>query len=100
MEHPVEAGTVDDSGVGSRTDYGEVVSDVQIATCRCIFPYPSVREDVSAISYTMYALEATEYAGEQRQFDPFHRGLYQAYWEKGSDLGDLEVIRASPRSVA
>ena len=46
------------------------------------------------ISYTMDALEATEYACEQGRFDPFHRGLYKAYWEQGSDLGDLEVIRA------
>ena len=44
------------------------------------------------ISYTMYALEATEYAKEHGQFFPFHDGLYKAYWENGKDLGDLAVI--------
>ena len=44
------------------------------------------------VSYTMYALEATEYAKEHGQFFPFHDGLYKAYWEDGKDLGDLAVI--------
>lgn len=44
-------------------------------------------------SYTMYALEATEYAQQMGMFDPFHRALYRAYWEDGKDLGDLDVIR-------
>ena len=44
------------------------------------------------VSYTMYALEATEYAKEQGAFDPFHKELYRTYWEDGKDLGDLEVI--------
>ena len=43
-------------------------------------------------SYTMYALEATEYAKEHGQFFPFHNGLYRAFWENGKDLGDLAVI--------
>ena len=47
----------------------------------------------SIIPYTRYALEATEYAGEQGKFYPFHLGLYRAYWEDGKDLGNLEVIR-------
>ena len=46
------------------------------------------------VSYTMYALEATEYAKEHGQFFPFHEGLYKAYWEDGKDLGDLAVIEA------
>jgi predicted DsbA family dithiol-disulfide isomerase len=44
-------------------------------------------------SYTMHALEATEYAKEQGAFDPFHKQLYRAYWEDGRDLGDLDVIK-------
>ena len=43
--------------------------------------------------YSMYALEATEYAKEQELFDPFHRGLYRAFWEDSKDIGDLSVIR-------
>ena len=45
------------------------------------------------LSYTLYALEATEYAQERGQFDSFHRAAYRAYWEHGKDLGDLAVIR-------
>ncbi len=44
------------------------------------------------VSYTVYALEATEYAKEQGQFFPFHDALYKAYWADGRDLGDLAVI--------
>ena len=44
------------------------------------------------VSYTMPALQATEYAQEQGAFEPFHRGLYKTYWEHGKDLGDLGVI--------
>ncbi|MCI0869592.1 MAG: DsbA family protein [Chloroflexi bacterium] len=43
--------------------------------------------------YTMYALEATEYAKEQGRFEAFHRLMYRAVWEHGKDIGDLDVIR-------
>ena len=46
----------------------------------------------SVVSYTSYALQATEYAQQQSAFEPFHTGLYKAYWEHGKDLGDLDVI--------
>ena len=45
------------------------------------------------IPYTIYALEATEYAQQQGQFDAFHLAAYKAYWEEGKDLGDLAVIQ-------
>ena len=44
-------------------------------------------------SYTMYALEATEYAKEQGLWDPYHRGLYRAFWEHGQDLDDMDVLQ-------
>ena len=44
-------------------------------------------------SYTMYALEASEYAKEKGLFARFHKRLYRAYWEDRQDLGDLEVIK-------
>ena len=47
----------------------------------------------SIVPNTMYALQATEYAKRRGAFDPFHHGLYRAYWENGDDLGDLGVIR-------
>ena len=48
--------------------------------------------------YTMYILEATEYAQEKGQFDAFHRAAYKAYWEDLKDIGDLEVIRETAQS--
>ena len=45
------------------------------------------------VAYTMYALQASEYAKEQGLFESFHKGLYRAYWEFGKDIGDLEVIK-------
>ena len=49
------------------------------------------RSDITP--YTMYSLEATEYAQQQGQFDPFHLAAYKAYWEEGKNLGDMTVIR-------
>ena len=46
----------------------------------------------SLTPYTMFSLEATEYAQEQGQFDAFHLAAYKAYWEEGKDLGDMAVI--------
>ena len=46
----------------------------------------------SLTPYTMYALEATEYAQQQGQFDAFHLAAYKAYWEDGKNLGDIAVI--------
>ncbi len=47
----------------------------------------------SLIPYTMYSLEATEYAQQHGQFDAFHLAAYKAYWEDGKNLGDLAVIQ-------
>ena len=44
------------------------------------------------VPYTLYALEATEYAQQQGQFDAFHLAAFKAYWEDSKDLGDLSVI--------
>ena len=47
----------------------------------------------SLTPYSVYALEATEYAQEQGCFDTFHRATYKALWEDDKDLGDLSVIQ-------
>lgn len=47
----------------------------------------------SKIAYSVYALQASEYAKEVGRFDAFHLGMYKAYWERGEDIGDLDVIR-------
>ena len=51
-----------------------------------------IMRPASLTPYTMYSLEATEYAQEQGQFDAFHLAAYKAYWEEGKDLGDMAVI--------
>ena len=47
----------------------------------------------SVTPYTLYALEATEYAQQQGQYDAFHHGLYKVFWEDQKNLGDLEVLQ-------
>ena len=44
-------------------------------------------------SYTIPALEATEYAKEVGRVDPFHNNLFKAYWEDGLDIELPEVLR-------
>ena len=46
----------------------------------------------SLVPYTLHAMEATEYAQQQGQFEPFHRAAYKAYWEQGKNLGDMAVL--------
>lgn len=38
------------------------------------------------------ALKAAEYARSQGRFLPMHRALFQAYWDDGADVSDLEVL--------
>ena len=47
----------------------------------------------SLTPYTLYSLEATEYAQQNGQFDAFHLATYKAYWEEGKNLGDMAVIQ-------
>ena len=47
----------------------------------------------SITPYSMYILEATEYAQQHGQFDAFHLAAYKTYWEQGKDLGDMAVIQ-------
>ncbi|MFC2047852.1 DsbA family protein [Chloroflexota bacterium] len=44
-------------------------------------------------AHTRLAFEATEYAKEQLKFDEFHLGMFKAYWEKGLNIGLVNVIR-------
>jgi predicted DsbA family dithiol-disulfide isomerase len=45
------------------------------------------------ISNSRKALEAAEFAREQGKFDPFHRGVFHAYFAEGRDIGKLDVLR-------
>lgn len=40
------------------------------------------------------ALQASEYAREQRAFEPFHRALFYRYFTAGDDIGSIEVLRS------
>lgn len=39
------------------------------------------------------ALQAAEYARSIDQFEPMHRELFRAYWERGEDVSDGAVLR-------
>jgi predicted DsbA family dithiol-disulfide isomerase len=43
-------------------------------------------------SYSVPALEATEYAKQVGRVDPFHTNMLKAYWEDGLDIELPEVI--------
>jgi predicted DsbA family dithiol-disulfide isomerase len=50
-------------------------------------------------SYTIPALEASEFAKEHGAFDAFHQGTYRAYWELGQDIGRVEVLQGIAREA-
>jgi len=39
------------------------------------------------------ALQAAEFAREQRRYEPMHRELMKAYWDEGLDVSDMVVLR-------
>ena len=45
------------------------------------------------------SFEAGEFAKEKRLFEEFHRACYQAFWEDGANLGDLEVLQQLAQQV-
>ena len=51
------------------------------------------------LTNSLMALEATEYAKEQGKEEAFSRAVYQAYFQAGQNIGDLEVILALAESV-
>jgi len=55
-------------------------------------PYGIAFADISRISNSRMSLEASEFAKEQGRFDQFHRALFRAYFSKGMDIGDIEVL--------
>jgi predicted DsbA family dithiol-disulfide isomerase len=50
-------------------------------------------------SYTIPALEASEFAKEHGVFDAFHEGAYRAFWEFGKDVGSVEVLQEVAQEV-
>jgi predicted DsbA family dithiol-disulfide isomerase len=49
--------------------------------------------------YTAPALEATEHAKQMGLEIPFHHAVYRAYWERGEDIEQLSVLKASAVEV-
>ncbi len=44
------------------------------------------------IPNTRKAHEATEFARDSSQLLDFHRGVFQAYWEREENIGDIAVL--------
>jgi predicted DsbA family dithiol-disulfide isomerase len=51
------------------------------------------------LTNSLMALEATEYAKDQGQAEPFSRAVYRAYFQEGKNIGDLAVLLALAESV-
>lgn len=45
------------------------------------------------VPYTRLAQAATEYAKSVGLAERFHRVAYRAYWENGTDLGDMDALQ-------
>jgi len=48
--------------------------------------------DVSRLSNSRMALEASEYARDFGRFDSFHHRLFRAYFTETRDIGNLDVL--------
>lgn len=44
------------------------------------------------VANTFKAHEATEFAKEGGRLMEFHRAVFSAYWERGENIGDVEVL--------
>lgn len=51
---------------------------------------PYGRSDI--LSNSRAAIEAAEYAREEGRFEPFHREVFAAYFARGMDIGDVDVL--------
>lgn len=51
------------------------------------------------VSNSHRALEAAEFARERGQFDAMHAALFAAYFERGADIGDVEVLSGVAREA-
>jgi len=55
-------------------------------------PFGIVFTDLTRISNSRKALQASEFARDNGKFEEFHRALFQAYFSNGLDIGDASVI--------
>jgi predicted DsbA family dithiol-disulfide isomerase len=50
--------------------------------------------NLTLLANSRFALMAAEYARDLGQYDFFHENMFQAYFTKGFDIGNLDVIAA------
>ncbi len=55
-------------------------------------PYGIAFNEISLVSKSRLALEATEYARDKGHFDSFHGRVFHAYFVETRDIGNLDVI--------
>ena len=58
-----------------------------------------VSRDITVVPNSRKALRLSELAREQGRFDALHRRLFDAYWARGLNLGEDEVLLAEARAV-
>jgi predicted DsbA family dithiol-disulfide isomerase len=44
------------------------------------------------VANTFKAHEATEFAADNGRLRPFHRAVFEAYWERGENIGQVDVL--------
>lgn len=55
-------------------------------------PFGITFADRPILSNSRLALQAAEFAREQKLFDPFHAALFAAYFSRGLDIGNINVL--------
>ncbi len=55
--------------------------------------------DRPLLSNSRPALQAAEFAREEGEFEPFHAGVFAAYFSHGLDIGNLDVLSQVAREA-
>jgi len=55
-------------------------------------PFGLAFQKIVDISNSRLALEAGEFAKEQGRFDEFHHAVFETYFSRGKDIGDMAVL--------
>jgi predicted DsbA family dithiol-disulfide isomerase len=62
-------------------------------------PFGIIFGDREILSNSCLALQAAEFSREQGRFGPFHAALFSAYFSRGLDIGDLDVLSEIGRNA-
>jgi len=55
-------------------------------------PFGLTFQKIVHISNSRLSLEAVEFAKEQGRFDEYHHAVFQAYFTRGLDIGNIDVL--------